>query len=208
MRKIDCIKIIAFMSCLLLIVSGCAGSKPSRFYTLDISKNQATKQPSSEYKLAVSIGPVEIPDYLDRPQIVSRTSQNEIAFSEFDRWAGLLQDDIARVLQENIGMLLSESAVSVSAWKWGADYDYRIAVYFSRFDIMPENKLLLRALWQITGKDGKKPLLTRESNILESVMAETYDAKVSSMSVVLEKLSIEIADGIEFISPKKIKSKK
>lgn len=202
MRKNDCIRIIAFMSCLLLIISGCASSKPSRFYTLDIINNHPTMQPSSEYKLAVSIGPVEIPDYLDRPQIVSRTSQNEIMFSEFDRWAGSLQDDTARVLKENITMLLSESAVSVSTWKWGTNYDYRIAVYISRFDIMPENKLLLSALWHITGKDGGKTLLTRESNILESVKAETYDAKVSSMSLALEKLSSDIADGIKAVSQK------
>jgi uncharacterized protein len=187
---------------LLLIISGCAGSEPSRFYTLDVSDKPEHVRSSSSYKLSVAIGPVVIPDYLDRPQIVSRTGKNEITFSEFDRWAGSLRDDIARVLSENLTILLSENDASVSPWEWGTPGDYRVAVEIRRFDIMPEGDVLMNVRWTILSKDGIKIILMRESTVSEPVSGQTYRAKVSSMSRALERLSLDIAEGIQAVTRK------
>jgi uncharacterized protein len=187
---------------LLFVIYGCAGSEPSRFYTLDVSDNPGAVRSSSPDKLLIAIGPVEIPDYLDRPQIVSRTSENEITFSEFERWAGSLKDDIARVLSENLTVLLSRNHASVSPWQWGNPGDYRVAVEIRRFDIMPEGDVLINARWTIFSKDGIRMLLMRESIASEPATAQTYRAKVSSMSRALERLSREIAEGIEAVTQK------
>lgn len=201
MRTIPCMKIKASLVVfLLLIISGCASTDPSRFYTLHAIESPDTVQPSSPYELFVMIGPIEIPDYLDRPQIVSRTSQNEITFSEFQRWAGSLKDDITRVLSEDLTQLLSEDAISVSPWEWGTTSDYRIGVLIRRFDIMPDGNVLLSARCTLIGGDGTTQLLMWEASVAESITAQTYDAKVSSMSRALEKLSRDIAERILAVS--------
>jgi uncharacterized lipoprotein YmbA len=201
MRTIPYIKIKASLVVfLVMIISGCASTEPSRFYTLHASKDSDTIQQSSPYELFVMIGPVEIPDYLDRPQIVSRTSQNEITFSEFQRWAGSLKDDITRVLSENLIQLLSEDAIAVSPWEWGATSNYRIGVNIRRFDIMPEGNVLLNARCTLIGEDGMTQLLMWEASVTEPITAQTYDAKVSSMSGALEKLSQDIAEKIETVT--------
>jgi len=201
MRTISYIRSKVFLVILLsLIVSGCATTEPSRFYTLHASEDLGTIQQSSAYKYTVAIGPVEIPDYLDRPQIVSRTNQNEITFSEFQRWAGSLEEDISRVLSENLTLLLSGDSVSVSLWEWGATSDYRIAVHIRRFDIMPEGDVLLSARCTLIDSDGRTQLLTWEARVTETITAQTYDAKVSSMSRALEKLSEDIAGKIRDFS--------
>jgi uncharacterized lipoprotein YmbA len=185
---------------LLLFISGCASTEPSRFYTLNSIKSSDTVQQSSPHELLVMIGPVEIPDYLDRPQIVSRTSQNEVTFSEFQRWAGSLKDDITRVLSEDLTELLSEDAISVSPWEWGTQSDYRVSVHIRRFDIMPEGTVLLNARCTIIGADGMTQLLMWETSVSEPIHEQTYDAKVSSMSEALEKLSKDIAKKIREVS--------
>ncbi len=201
MRTISYIRIKVLLVILLfLIVSGCASTDPSKFYTLHSIKSPDMVQSSSPYELFVMIGPVEIPDYLDRPQIVSRTSQNEITFSEFQRWAGSLKDDITRVLSEDLAELLSEDAIAVSPWEWGVTSDYRIGVHIRRFDIMPEGNVLLNARCTLIGADGMTQLLMWEASITEPVVAQTYDAKVSSMSSALEKLSQDIAKKIKEVS--------
>ena len=201
MRTIPHIKIKVFLVILLcLIIFGCASTDPSKFYTLHSSKGPDIVQQSSPYELFVMVGPVEIPDYLDRPQIVSRTNQNEITFSEFQRWAGSLKDDITRVLSEDLTELLSEDAISVSPWEWGVTSNYRIGVHIRRFDIMPEGNVLLNARCTLIGADGMTQLLMWEASITEPVVAQTYDAKVSSMSSALEKLSQDIAKKIKEVS--------
>ena len=193
--------------CLILhlFVVGCAGtSPPSKFYTLHSEGISGPTEsfPSSSHALAISIGPVEIPDYLDRPEIVSRTNQNQLTLAEFDRWAGSLKVDITRVLSENLSLLLSKSMVSVTPWESGGPSDYRITVYITRFDILSEGYVLMNAQWNIIGKDGSTVLLTGKSSANEPVTAETYSARVASMSRALGTLSRDIAEGIKSVSRK------
>ncbi|MFA5353577.1 MAG: PqiC family protein [Thermodesulfovibrionales bacterium] len=187
---------------MMVLLAGCAGTEPSRFYTLHSMKDAAPYRESSAADRSIALGPVEIPDYLDRPQIGTRTSQSEIFFSEFDRWAGSLREDIARVLSENITELMSGSAVTVSPMKWGANQQYRISMEIQRFDVMQGGRNILNAQWSILGRDRKKILLTRSSAFEEQAEGESYPAKIAAMSRALEKLSKEMSGGIKAVLEK------
>ena len=69
------------MAVMLAIMAGCATTPPSRFYILEPVKTDAAAQPS-EPATAVGVGPVELPKYLDRPQIVVRSGANELFYDE------------------------------------------------------------------------------------------------------------------------------
>jgi len=75
-----------------VILAGCASSQPSRFYQLNPMPNQTTpvSHLSASHNIVLAIGPLRIPDYLDRPQIVTRSGKNELKLSEFGLWAGSL----------------------------------------------------------------------------------------------------------------------
>jgi uncharacterized protein len=45
-------------------------------------------------------------NYLDRPQIVTRAGKNELKLSEFDRWAGSLDSDVAPAIVDDVSSLL------------------------------------------------------------------------------------------------------
>ncbi|MDH5769179.1 MAG: PqiC family protein, partial [Nitrospirota bacterium] len=133
-----------------LFVIGCAGtSAPSRFYTLHSLGDQKVTQnvPSSAHFLSIGISPVEIPDYLDRPQIVIKSGRNELKFAEFDRWAGSLRENIASVLAENLSLLLSTDRVFLHPWGPALDIDYSVMVNVLHLDSIPGEKVKLKALW-------------------------------------------------------------
>src|SRR4029453_19244050 len=69
--------------CLLLATAafggGCFGSKPTRFYMLStVAPAAATTLESAGASRVIALGPVSIPDYVDRPQIVLRESANQV----------------------------------------------------------------------------------------------------------------------------------
>lgn len=185
---------ISLILVFLFFFTGCGTTKLSKFYTLNSLKIQDTAQKttSSNRDILIGIGPVNIPDYLDRPQMVSRTSQNELYIDEFNRWADSLDSDIARVLAENLSTLLSEEHVSVLTFMPAAPFKYRIMVNVTRFDLMPDNTFLLKTQWSIVGKDEKK-LLMRESYLSEQIDGKDYGAKVAAMSRAIEILSRDMA---------------
>jgi hypothetical protein len=192
-------KVFSIFSLGVFFLFACGTTGPSKFYTLNsLQTFERVGQVASEgKKLSVTIDPVEIPDYLDRPQIVVRNDHNEIAVSEYDRWAGSLQDNITRVLAENLSVVLRGSQVSIFPSRPGLQSDYRIKVYITRFDIMPDDTFSMRAQWTILGKDGVIALAMREANLSERTEGRSYSDKVAAMSRTLESLSREIASEIK-----------
>ena len=182
-------------------MGGCASSKPARFYTLN-SLSTSGEHPQSvaaRQGIAVAIGPVAIPDYLDRPQIVSRSGPRELKLAEFERWAGSLEEDISRVLAENLSVLLAPDNVTVL--RWGRDAypfpaQYRVGVDVLRFDGTIGESVILSARWSVSREEEKKVLSAGESNVREPVGRPDYGALVEAMSRALETLGREIAAAI------------
>jgi uncharacterized protein len=114
--------------CLLLImIVGCASSPPSRFYLVSpLSKESSTSQHSADEEcVSIAIGYVRLPEYTNRPQIVTFTSENELTRSQFDLWAEPLQDTFARVMAENLTQLLCTKRVYLS-WMRSIKPDYHV----------------------------------------------------------------------------------
>jgi uncharacterized protein len=70
----------------LLIGLGACASTPSRFYILNtLSASETIPGTAAAQGPVIGVGPITLPKYLDRPQIVTRVGRNQLALSEFDR---------------------------------------------------------------------------------------------------------------------------
>ncbi len=137
--------------CLLAILAaGCASSPPARFYTL--SAVPGPSGPAST--LSVTVGPVSIPAAVDRPQIVVTVSPNEVRLDESARWAAPLDDNVARVVAENLAVLLGTPRATLSSQTLGGSADYRVSVDVQRFDSAPGQAATLDAVWVVSRSRG------------------------------------------------------
>ncbi len=185
----------------LVALGGCASSRSSKFYSLS-PLDAPGKPPGSvptEQRIVVAVGPVAIPDYLDRPQILTRSGPSELQLAEFERWAGSLEKDVSRVLAENLSTLLEKDHVIVL--RSGPDVfplpaGYRVGVDVTRFEGDIGKSVHLAARWSVLREEEGKVLTARESNIREPVEGPGYDALVGAMSRALAGLSREIAEAI------------
>jgi uncharacterized lipoprotein YmbA len=194
----------AFLLVVVALLTGCGTSAPTKFYTLSAAAPGdfalAAHTPGTS-RMVVGVGTVDIPDYLDRPQIVTRTSRHQLVLSECDLWGGSLKADVNRVLLENLGRILPPDRFQVVAIKRGVPVDYRVAVTITRFDTVPEDGAVLHAQWALSGKDGKCDGSFRTTRLTERVMTGDIDGSVAAMSRALAKLSTEIAAQIETTVP-------
>ena len=124
---------LALAALALLLLTACGTSEPSRLYTLSALPDRGGEFAGSEGP-AVGVGPVTLPQYLDRPQIVQRSGPNRLETSEFDRWAEPLSDTVPRVLAENIGRLLQSEKVYVLPRRRRLPLDLSVEVDFSQFE--------------------------------------------------------------------------
>lgn len=194
----------AALACMvsLIIFSGCASTPPTRFYSLHsvITQDTIKQTASADPDLIVGIGPVAVPDYLDRPQIVTRSGENELNVAEFHRWAGNLRNEIARVMAENLSVLLLTDHVYIYPWMQSIPVNYRVIVNVIRFDGVPGDDISVKINWIIYGEDGKKALKIKTSEHSRQAEGSGYGAMVTAKSRVLADLSREIADTIKSVN--------
>jgi uncharacterized protein len=178
----------------LLLVAGCAGSAPTQYYLLEAMAPTAVNEKSDEAIIAVN--PVTLPAYLDRPDIVTRSTDNRLDLADFDNWAEPLDDNITRVLAANLGHLLGTDRVIILPTASEAG-NLEIRVDINRFEREPNGECVLVASWMILdGQKGRRRTLLRKSSLRETAAGDGYDATVAAMNRALDRLSQEIADEI------------
>jgi hypothetical protein len=187
---------------LATVLSGCfAGtSPPTRFYTLSSLKdtNPENQIASDDQSRIVAVGPITIPDYLDKPEIVTSSGEHETTLNEFHRWSGSLESCISRAMMENLSVLLPSQEFSVVRWspsQTDIPIAYRVMVDVVRFDVSPGGASLLDADWAIYG-NNKEIELMRKSSVEKRVTGTDFTDMAAAMSKAIEDLSREIADAL------------
>ena len=190
-----------------MVLGGCVRTKPSKFYRLNAvsGSGPGAKTIDTGGELAIGVGPVKLPLYLDRPHIVTRTRTNEFDSSGFDRWAEPLKNNITNVLAENLSVLLATDRITVFPWTGATELDYQVLVEVIRFEGKPGGNVEVGAQWIIFGgKEDNKELLTNKSLLSGSSGDESYEAIVAAQSRLLGDLNAEIAAGIQGLSQERV----
>ncbi len=170
---------------------GCGSSPPSRFYTLNSS---TLTRIGSVADGDITIGPVEIPDYLNRPQIVTRGEGSELKLAQFDRWAEPLEESIQRMLTTNIGNLLGSEHVVGYPSKQRFGLQYHVVVRIQRFDTDNRGNAVLEAKWGILDATGNRAAPVKSGRFESRASnAKNYNQVVAALDDTISQFSVAIA---------------
>lgn len=174
----------------LSLVSGCGRSKPSRFYALSpVYAEPASPERFRAIRLGVSID--EFPEYLDRPQMVRRSSGSRLELAEFDRWAEPLEVAFARALCENLRSRLGHEQVSLFPWRDSDRLTHRMSVEVVRLVGSVGGDVELVTRWSVTA-EGNSPVDVRRSVVTRTCDTPDFDGLAAAMSAATAGLADEI----------------
>jgi len=177
---------------LVFFVAGCASTPASRYYTL----SAATEPAAMSSDLTVVVGPVAVPEEVDRPQFVVSTSPNQMRVDEFNLWASPLQNNISHVIAQNLVALLGTPHVTLFPQTLSTDTDYRVAIEVQRFDSAPGEAATLDAVWTVRRTKGRRTK-TGRTTIRETVGEKSYEALAAAHSRAMARLSQDIANAVQ-----------
>ena len=183
-------KNLTVIMCVSVITAGCA-SAPSKFYTLN---STAKGDGASAANYAVAVGPVTVPAEVDRPQFTVQVAPNRVAVDEFNRWAGPLNENIARVVAGDLGVLLGTPRVATGSLA-NFSPEYRVSLDIQKFVSVPGKSAQIEAVWVVRKSAGGISLSGR-TVADETVAADTFDALAAAHSRALAKVSSDIAAAI------------
>jgi len=180
-------------------LAGCSSPSPT-FYALradDATAATASTSPAvptSAAALDVIVGPVTVPDMVDRPQIVTRNPDNTIQMNEFARWATPLKLDVGRVVAADLAQRLGTAHVSTFD---GASTPpvWRVRVDITRIDSVLGDSVTIDAQW-VVRPPGHQALTLGHTVAHEQVTSQDYGALVDAHDRALATISADIAAAI------------
>jgi uncharacterized lipoprotein YmbA len=185
---------LAWLSLTIIAMLAACASPRASFYRLstDDTLTATAVQPPAR---PVIVGPVTVPDLVDRPQIVTRNTDNEVALNEFARWGEPLKSSIADAIAGDLTVLLGSDRVAVASRAIPETRALRVRVDIQQFESIAGDAVTIDARWSVRGNMDDAGA-TGRSLVREAVTGPDFDALVAAHSRALGRVSRDIAGAV------------
>ena len=177
--------VLAFAAALALT----ACSTPETYYRLSADGSV----PSMAKGIALGVGPINLPAYIDRGELVFQSEDHRFEIPYEHRWAGSLRETTTLVLGTNLARRLDTGNLYLYPWDPAAPVRYQVQVNVRQFHAVSGGDAILQAAWRVEDKQGNSPVLRKTGNFTEPVRGDGYDAVVAAESRLLAQLADAIA---------------
>lgn len=184
--------------CVIALVGAALGgckSPSTSFYAL--SPDASLASTGSTRPVVAVVGPVTIPETVDRPQIVTRVGDAEVAVNEFARWAQPLGSDIGRVIAADLSVLLDSPQISVYDMTRDPLNVWHVRIDVMRFESVPGRDVTVDVQWAVRAPGKVRSLTTGRSVVHEPVSESGFAPLVAAHDRALASVSRDIAAAIQ-----------
>ena len=196
------IRLITALALMGLSLAGCGSLLPkpqpnsSGIYLLASPLKAVDRQDQSRsIQISLGVGPVRLPGYLDRREILTRVTQSRLDVSQNDRWAEPLDENMTHVLAQNLSVLLGSDGVISYPWPIAKGPEYRVTVEVLQFECNSALEAQLSARWWVTNRNGTA-FEPKESRLTRAATDKSTGASVVALSETVADLSRQIAQAV------------
>jgi hypothetical protein len=178
--------------------AGCGVVPKTTYYSLYApSHPSAAAVIPASGDLAVSVGPVTVPDILKQAQIATGGIDGRYHLAENHRWSGELDRDIARTVAEQLASGLGTEQVAIFPWDQHFTPSRRVLIDVLLLGGELGKEATLSVRWSVIDPQDKLTPVTRRSDFSERPADTGYAAWVNAQQRNVIKLGAEIVAELE-----------
>ena len=195
MRQIFC-QTTLFLT-IALLVSGCIGTTAeTRYYAL----NSSAISENMNEGLIISVGPFEIPEYLNRHNVIMRGQGTNLKVLKFDYWAEPLSYAVTRRIAVTLSGNINDGFIVQFPASTDVSPDYRVRGRITHFEADENGEVRLSLRWGILDRDGNFAAAPRGANFSASVEpSDDVMAITTAMGELLDELALSIEQELNAI---------
>lgn len=145
--------------------------------------------------VAIEITSLSLPQYLERPQIVTRSTAHQLDINEYHRWGGNLRKNISRVLAKDLSIYLNTPDIFVVPHVSQQRITHRLMVEILAFEQRPDHVVTLSSRWTIKGLDQATTDIVKTEDLQVRLSGNTqFEDTVDAMGQLIGMLSHSIAE--------------
>ena len=178
---------------LVALLAACSTSPPSQFYTLTAASATPTNG-TTAFAKTIAVGPVSLPEAVNRPQFVVRDGANRVVVMETRRWAEPLKSGIAEAVADDLSRALGGAQVTTMSQSAASDALVFVALDVQRFDLTLDDAAGIDVVWTIKRR-GEAQTYAGRTSTRESARSSDapYDALVAAITRAFETVSRDVA---------------
>ena len=182
---------------LAALAAGCLGGPTPvpHYYTLSPATDAEAAPLAARPELGLVLGQIDLPRYIDRAELVTRSGSYGLEVWNLQRWGGSLRTDIARVVGDDLARLLGTARIAVYPAEARFPVSYRVLLEVLEFGSAPGHPVVLRARWTIAGPDGLA-LAVGQTSLTQAPASDSWEDYVSAHSTALGAVTHELAERI------------
>ena len=174
----------------VVLLTGCAAQTPTRYY--DLTPQTSASDNVISAHITLGIGPVTLPQLLDRPGIVSRHHSTGVNVASYHVWAGELEPAFTRVLADSIATTLQHDTIWSSPWDNRFRPQYQLRLFVDRFSGELNGNVALSLTWTLLGDYGQKVISTHRYKA-SAESGQGYKGYVTALNQLLADFASELS---------------
>lgn len=179
-----------------LLVASCSVLEPKPDNTRNYLLSPESVVAGAARDVSLAVGPITLPPYLDRAELVTRVRSHRVEILSNHRWAEPLDVNFTRVFTANLAAAVGTDRVVEFPWLVKPKVDYRVTVDVERFETTSEGFAVLLARWSLSrGVDGELAR-SKRSSFEVPIDGGTTEDSVAALSRAVALLAEEIAKEI------------
>jgi hypothetical protein len=192
-------------SCIVVVLTAlgvaCASSPTPRYFRLTAAAEPAAGTGTGTSSGAAIVGPFQLAEYLDRPQIVTRDGENGVTVADFERWAEPLDANFQSVVTANVARLLGSDRILEYPAQTILKPERRVTGRISRLDVDTQGRAVLEVQWGVLDASGAaagpggQP--GRRSRYETQAADASYAARVAAMNAAVTAFSADVAAALQ-----------
>ena len=198
--------LILLALCLALFIGGCLSlpnspnSQPTRFYQLSALKEpQVSKNMGMAPGIIIGIGPIKIPEYLNRPQMVTKDKDGILKFDEFNRWGESLGGGLTRMIREDLTDRVPGEKWTLYPWNPSIAVKYQVVVDVVQLESEFDKGMDFIVQWMIIDVQNSKTILIKRTEFVQPILPPNYSGLAQTLSLTCATLSSQIAKALALI---------
>lgn len=186
----------SFVVVVFLGLTAC-GSNPveDNYYSLVLAADDVTAPvDNGESNAHLIVGPVQLPEYLERRGIAMQIGANQVQTANHHLWAEPLEEAISKVLVRDIASLASGVTVERDAGRWTDTGNCRLRIEFDKFHATDRARVVSSGRYWVSSADGE---VRQEFDLAETLYGDGYAQAVAALRQSLRTLATQITETID-----------
>lgn len=191
---------LLFILCMLAGCISVSSSPRVRLYTLEPISIESKDDFLTDLRilegLTIGIGPVSIPEYCSRPQMVVWGKDGFLSLAQFDRWAEPLEEAVARTVTQNLLNLVPKANILIFPWSASLMVKYQVVLRILQLECKMNSGIRASLQYLIVDARTKKIVSSSLKEYEQKITENSYSGVAKGISRLCALFSRDIAQSL------------